>query len=183
MICPRCNSKIYKDCCLKCGYLVNGNQITTDEKNINKFEDQKLINSKFDDMYRNKKMYINFILGPLYFSFRGHLVLGILCCILHYINIMYIPVLFSNVFFIPSTLIIYLYIFLSRIMYCTFANTICISIDNLKINHYKRTYKNNYKNKLSKYKYRSLYLIINILLIILFVLFFVIYKGYKNGLL
>lgn len=137
MRCLRCNSELYKGTCIRCGYMENGNTINISENEEEKFYDQKLFNEKFDKLYRNENTLLPFILGPLYFSFRGHLLFGTLLGILDFL---FLSCLF-NIFLplvpiINNTITYFLLIILNRTIYATLSNCFCIVIDKLKIFFY-----------------------------------------------
>ena len=76
MNCPNCNGKIIDGCCINCGYLINGNKIDKSNETEDKYFLQKMFNDDFDTIYRNKNIFLVFILGPLYFSYRGYFIIG-----------------------------------------------------------------------------------------------------------
>ena len=67
MKCPDCKIELINDCCLRCGYMENGNKIKKEDSILEKFKEQKLYNKNFDSMYRNEKLYINFCWGHYIF--------------------------------------------------------------------------------------------------------------------
>ena len=81
MICPRCNIELDKGICLKCGYMDNGEQIEQFKKE-SKYDNIRIYNEEFDEMNTNQKRYLNLILGPLYFSYRNHLLIGTIISII-----------------------------------------------------------------------------------------------------
>ena len=93
MKCIKCNGKIVDGCCVRCGYLENGNQIKTKVKDKN--EDLKLFNKDFYIINQNKNLLLVFILGPLYFSYRGYFFIGTILGIIDYLIFYYSMNLFS----------------------------------------------------------------------------------------
>ena len=83
MKCPKCNVEMDKGICIKCGYMENGNyieQFKKDDRNTN----IRIYNEDFDEMNTNQKKYLNFLLGPFYFSYRNHLITGFIIGIIAY---------------------------------------------------------------------------------------------------
>ena len=169
MKCPNCKIELEKGICLKCGYMENGNQIEQfkqNEKNI----DIQLYNSDFEIMNQNKKTYINLIMGPLYFSYRNHLITGTIISIISF-TILYLEIkltnliletgIFSVLLFFINTII---YITINRILYMSFSNVICIKLDNIKINRIKKK-NEDYTRMLIKHNTKS---IISLLIQIIF---------------
>lgn len=183
MNCPKCNSKLVDGCCIKCGYLNNGNQI--ENKNIDKNEDLKIFNKDFDRINLNKNLLLVFILGPLYFSYMGYFFLGTILGILDYLLFYYvmnnidtsISLLFGT---LPFGL---LYIFINKLFYVVFANYTCLLIDKIKVKIIKNKYKENYKEKLKEHKYHKYYLLFTIIIYMVLILMFIISRRIKNGLL
>lgn len=180
MKCEKCGGKIIDGSCIKCGYLVTGEQI--EEKNIDKYEDLKLFNGDFDIINRNKKQYLPFIFGPIYISYRGHLIMGTILGLIDYL--LFYLIVINNMFMLFSNiLMIYISIFINRIFWATISNSICLLLDKLKVKQIKNKYKNNYKIKLKKYKHHKIYALITILIYLILILAFVISRRIENGLL
>ncbi|MBR6690538.1 MAG: hypothetical protein IKL65_04335 [Bacilli bacterium] len=181
MKCSRCNGKIVDCCCVKCGYLENGNKI--ENKEIDKNEDLKLFNKDFDIINRNKNLLLIFILGPLYFSYRGYFFLGTILGLIDLFAFYYSMNLLSIAIFIfGSTYVSLFYLLINRLIYIIFANYICVLIDKLKVKRIKKKYKEDYKNKLKEYKHNKYYLLITLIIYLILFIMFIISKGIKNGL-
>lgn len=172
MECPKCGGIIIDNCCIKCGQLINGNKIKIEENMNDKFYLQRKFNKYFETMYRNEKTYINFFLGPLYFSYRGHFFTGTILVFVDFVMYCFIA---SIIFINPmvSGLIRLIYLFLNRLVYATIANSICVFIDNIKIQRIRKKYKENYIEKLEKYKHREFYLLLTIIFYLIIILLFV----------
>ena len=117
------------------------------------------------------------MLGPLYFSYRGYLVLGIIAVLLDYILVYYVGNHISHIIWF------YLYIFFNRILYSKFANSICLLIDNIKIKYIIKFNKDNYLEKLREHKHRKICLFFTIIFYFIAILVFGLIRRYKNGLL
>ena len=169
MKCPKCKIELEKGICLKCGYMENGNQIEQFKKH-EKYTDIRLYNSDFESMNQNQKKYMNFIMGPLYFSYRNHLIAGTLISIIAF-TILYLEIKLTDLILetgLLSTLLYFLntifYITINRVLYMSFSNVICIKLDKIKINRIKKKNKN-YTEMLIKHNTKS---IISLLIQILF---------------
>lgn len=182
MNCKKCNGKIIDGCCTKCGYLNSGNKIISNETDKN--EDLKLFNKDFNIISENKNLLLVFLLGPIYFSYRGYFFLGTILGIVDYLIFYYIMnALDVFVFILGGFGFAVAYILINRVLYIIFSNYLCILIDKFKVKRIKKKYKENYKNELKYYKHNKWYLLITIIIYIILILIFVIYKRIKNGLL
>lgn len=167
MKCPNCNIELEKGICLKCGYMENGNTIEQ-FKDTNQHTNVRLYNEDYDEMNTNQNKCLNLIMGSYYFSYRGHLITGLISTIIASL-ILFLELKITNalgqlgseimlVIFINATF----YIIINRIIYMSFSDPICIEIDKCKSKKIKDT------NKLVNHKCRNLlYLIIHILLSII----------------
>ena len=160
MICPRCKIEMNKGICLKCGYMENGNQIER-YKHQEKYDDIRIYNEDFDEMNTNEKKYLNFLLGPIYFSYRNHLLVGTIITIISLI-ILKIEMSLTNSLLSIGGLAdlfafinIVIYITINRILYMSFSNILCIKLDNLKIKNIKKQNKD-YMNILVKHNSKSI---------------------------
>lgn len=136
--CIKCGSNMLDNCCVRCGYMTNGNYISNKEP-IDKNKDIKMYNDTYDKMYRNEKKIIPFFIGPLYFSYKNHLILGFiftLLDILLYKELLKLcePVGYFTLFFYMIVLFILL---IKSLFYAILANSICIKADIYKISKLK----------------------------------------------
>jgi len=165
MLCPNCKIKIKNNCCLKCGYMTNGNNVNLEYKNNDKLKDLRLYNKNFDIYYRNENYIWPLLLGPLYLSYRGNLILGTIlglidCWLVNSIlETISIPVIGGF-----SIYLLIFYLIVSRIIFGTTFNALCIQLDKLKIKYIKNKYPKDYKKKLLKHKNRIIYVLISILI-------------------
>lgn len=185
MKCTNCGGKIIDGCCISCGRLTNGNIVDVNKETEDKFYLQKLFNDNFDIIYRNKSLFLVFVLGPLYFSYRGYFIIGTIFTFIDFLiycfNGMIISVFVVNP--ILASILRTFGIIFYRLIYCIFANTVCCLIDNLKIKRIKRKYKENYIKRLANYKHRRIYLLLTILFYLIPIVLFAIVRRYQNGLL
>lgn len=172
MKCPKCNIDLEKGVCLKCGYMENGNKIERFKK-TEKYTDIRIYNEDFDKMNTNNNKFINFIMGPFYFSYRNHLITGLIITIISLTILAFEIRLTSELLSIGSvfTLLSFFntigYVTINRVLYMAFSNVICIKLDNMKIEKLKQ--KENYIDKLTNHKSKNIIaLIINIIISIPF---------------
>ena len=171
MICPKCNIELDKGICLKCGFMENGEQIEQFKKD-DKYTDIRIYNEDFEVMNTNQNKYLNFILGPLYFSFRKHLIIGTIISLLAFL-VLYLEMKLTQYFLLIGTLCTLLaffnitfYIIINRVLYMAFSNVICLKLDELKIKIIKKHNKK-YIEKLVKHNSKSfISIIIQILILI-----------------
>ena len=173
MNCPNCNIEMNKGICLKCGYMENGNYIERFKKD-DRNTDIRIYNEDYDEMNMNSKKIINLILGPLYFSYRNHLITGIIVSGLS-LAILYFEILLTqsllslgNIFTLIAFFNTTFYILINRILYMGFSNSICLKLDRNRINKLKG--KPNYMDLLVNHKNKSIAkIIINILIYIVII--------------
>lgn len=142
----------------------NGNTIEQ-FKDSDQHTNVRLYNEDYDEMNTNQNKCLNLIMGSYYFSYRGHLITGLISTIIASL-ILFLELKITNalgqlgseimlVIFLNATF----YIIINRIIYMSFSDPICIEIDKCKSKKIKDT------NKLVNHKCRNLlYLIIHILL-------------------
>jgi hypothetical protein len=175
MKCPKCGGKIFDKCCLKCGYLINGNNINMKEKEDKNIELKIMHGNNYNIMLYNSNWYIPFIFGPLYLSYMGHIIVS---CITVSLNILLIPFIGRNVNILLQPiygLIIMIYILFNRLIYAIFSNNICLKLDQIKIDKLKRKYPKNYRTKIHS-RDSLLHPFLTIFILILIILILVIIK-------
>lgn len=167
--CPKCQSEVLDDCCIKCGYMINGNMVKLEEapdKNL----DLKLFDKDFDKICRNENYYIPLIMGPLYFLYRSNFWLGFLFVIADFFLLIFVFYIISYLKMLAHFLLM-LYIVINRIMYAAFANELCIFIDKIKIKKIKKKYGQKYREKLLSHHNRIFFVILTLeIYILLFIL-------------
>lgn len=181
MNCPKCNSKMIDNCCIKCGYMSNGNTVTM--KSIDKNNDLKIYNENYDVMLHNSNSLIVFMFGMSYLAYGGYVFYAIVGGILEFFLffaytylISYIPL--GNFFHFLSML---MYIIITRYLCASFLNSLCLYLDKRNIDKLKEKYKD-YKGRLVKgvHGYKGILLVWFIYFVILFIL--ILYKRMLNGL-
>lgn len=173
MKCPKCNSNMMNGCCLKCGYMSNGNYVNKEEIKRN-ISDIELFDKDYDKMNRNSNSYLPFMLGPFYLSYKGNFWLGFFLGIFDYL----IRIL-SSLTTIPLVCMI-IYFIISRLSYLIFANQLCIFLDKKKISKIKSKYGDNYKEILNKHHNKISYIFLTIILYIFIVWLIFLFIKYKK---
>jgi hypothetical protein len=138
--CPKCGGVMVDDCCVRCGYMTNGNVAGSYVAN-DKFEELRIYDKHFDEMYRNENVLMTFLLGPLNFSYRNQPFLGGTITVAHILLFLEVSALLNPVsridYFIYMVLHV-LYLLIIRVAYCAFVNRIILGIDKIKINMLKK---------------------------------------------
>lgn len=167
MICPKCNVEMERGICIKCGYMENGNTVEQ-FKDTNQHTEIRLYNEDFDQMNTNQKKLMNFIMGSYYFSYRGHLIMGLISTIIAFTILFFELKITKALSQFGSTMLILIflntvfYVVINRVIFMSFSNPICIELDKCKAKKIKDT------EKLINHKCRNLmFLLIHILLSIL----------------
>lgn len=175
--CPKCHSEVLDGCCLKCGYMFNGNTVSLEEPR-DRNQDIKLFDSDFEKICRNDNYYMPLLLGPFYFSYRNNFLLGFILGIMDFF-------LFNLCVFLAGYLqslgiiMIIVYIFINRIIYASFSNELCIAVDKLKIRKIKKKYGLNYHEKLLQHHNSFLKVFITLGLYILIMLVGILFLKYR----
>lgn len=159
-ICPKCGGIMLKDCCIKCGYMTNGN-VAGKYISKDRFEELKIYDAHFDEIYRNENSLMIFLLGPLNFSYRSLPILGGIASVVHILLFLKVSALLNPVSKIYSFLYLILhiiYLIIIRIIYCIFVNKIILKIDSIRIKMIKNRAKNeeDFYNKLNNHNDKSI---------------------------
>lgn len=115
----------------------NGNTIEQ-FKDSDQHTNVRLYNEDYDEMNTNQNKCLNLIMGSYYFSYRGHLITGLISTIIASL-ILFLELKITNalgqlgseimlVIFLNATF----YIIINRIIYMSFSDPICIEIDKCK---------------------------------------------------
>ena len=147
-------------------------------------EQMTMVLQCFDIIIQNKNLLLVFILGPLYFSYRGYFFIGTILGIIDYLIFYYAMNFFDILVIIFGGFeFAMIYFFINRLIYIVFSNFICVLIDKLKVKRIKKKYKENYKDKLKKYKHNKYYLLLTLLIYVILIYILIIIKRIPNGLL
>lgn len=157
----------------------NGKTINLKEKENKKYEDIRLFNEKFDIMYRNENAIIPILIGNFYFSYQGYILLGTIFGIFDYFLFLSTVNLVASSFTTPIMII--LYIIISRVLYGTLSNAICLQLDKLKIKMIKKIHKDCYKQKLLKHRPHVIYIFITLLFYTIIIFTAIMLRRIENG--
>jgi len=179
--CPKCSGIMVKDCCIKCGYMSNGN-VAGSYIPIDNYKDLKIYDNNFDEMYRNENTIVIFLLGPLNFSYRNHPFIGGILSVVHILLFFKVseflnPV--SKINYFTYLLFHLFYLLIIRVLYCVFVNRIILKIDMMKIKMIKKISKSKeeYYAKLNNHNDKSIGSVVLSLLIsiCIFLIILIIY--------
>lgn len=168
MECPKCNIKMYDNCCPRCGYLANGNNINLKDK-AEKFIDEKNINNNFDKLYRNENSIVPTLLGGIYLAYNKCVFTSLLINIFEFLVFMITKYYIGRIPYLSAYLpVIFVILFIIfRFIVGAVSNTIILFFDKLKIKYYIKKHPSNYQKYL--YKYKNTSIIAVIIYIILFI--------------
>lgn len=152
--CPKCNSNMINNCCVKCGYMSNGSvsgAFTLPDKN----EDLKLYNKDFDKLNMNENKFFLFLFQSSYIAYQDHFLFSILISLIYSIIDIVIVLFYYFIFVIALgrinaalallfPVMVLVHFFIKRVIYVMFANMICLKLDKLKIKKLKEK-NDNYK--------------------------------------
>ncbi len=142
MKCPNCGKEMYKDFCMHCGYMANGNYIKMNNENTT--TDFKTILGK--DYYKieeGKLSFSSLLFGPLYLCYRTYLYLGLflgLIDLLSFYGVAYINNHYLTSLNMPIYIILIIYLLLNRAFWLVVNNRIYLfllkrKIDDINKNH------------------------------------------------
>ena len=97
MTCPNCGKEMYKDFCMHCGYMANGNYIKMDNEQDNT-DLKKILGIDYYNIEDGKLSVISLVFGPLYFCYRRYFYLGLILGVLDILSFVLIGYLY-NIFF------------------------------------------------------------------------------------
>lgn len=178
MKCPMCGKPLMKDVqhtfCPYCGYLDDGEIIQ--KYKGNKASDLEIyLGNDYDKIVRNNTFFPSLVLGPLYFCFRGFLLLGLIFQALE----IGFWILLSRLgkFGMTANLLLLVAVCISRTFCLIFNNSICIFLYRRQIKKIKKKYPTHYLDKLRAFhshtvSYVGVFLI---LFLFLFIVFFYIF--------
>lgn len=178
-VCPKCGFRMYlskaypNPFCPKCGY-VDGISLLNIDKYHEPLSDMELyFKDSFSSILYGQNNKKNFILGPIYLSYRNHLLLGIIFCNFEFFSSFYLAKMFLSLY-IALYVFIFHVIFL-RLLYMCFFDIIIFKLAKIKLK--KMSKRENYLEELKRHKPNSvvkaiLCIIIWIICIYLFAYFY-----------
>ncbi len=143
MTCPNCGKEMYKDFCMHCGYMANGNYIKMDNGQDDT-DLKKILGIDYYNIEDGKLSIISLLFGPLYFCYRRYFYLGLILGILDILSFVLIGYLYntflSSIISIPIIIVLVIYLLLDRAFWVFINNKIYIKllkkkIENINKNH------------------------------------------------
>ena len=151
MFCPNCGSKIKRDFCSHCGYMLNGTFIE-----CTKEKDEPLLSYYFQDKYdhfiRNQNWYVPGILGPIYIISHNYYLIGILLFLLD-VAISLGFLVFNHIFLFTYIvrLVDIAYFIINRFVWASIGNLIYLKLLTKGLEKEKKMNPNHYKELLPTY--------------------------------
>ncbi len=163
--CKKCGAKLVHGQCFNCkdlNFIEKGYIMVIDKDN------QKIYNKRFEVMYNNKDFIWSFVLGLMYASFSGHIIIGKSGALIDVLLVWLFSIIMRADVFITIVFAGCFLIF--RILCGFFLNIICIQIDQTKINGIKAKYKKDYKDVLKSHNPDGKVYLVSTLVIFVFFL-------------
>lgn len=187
MNCPKCGKSNFKDYCIVCGYMKNGNYIGKTKSENSDLE--IMLGYEYDDIIHNTNNLKVFLLGGLYFCYRNCFFVGFFLEILNILFVYFNAYIgsfidlgsfnFSDFFFLLSIII-------EKTFWVMFANQLYIKCAKRKLNRWKKKYSlDEYKMKIANQNIKKFLLPVFAVLLYIFILFIVviIYRYQRHNLL
>ncbi len=170
MKCTKCNIELIDGCCPKCGYLMNGNKVSL-ENRPEKFIDEKNINSDFDKLYRNENSLVPTLFGGFYLAFHKCALSALLINLIEAVSMCLIRYYIGRIpyFGAYAPTIIFILFIVFRMLFGAVSNSIILFWDKIKINCYKKRHSENYQKYLYKYKNTNIFGVLIYLPLYLFI--------------
>lgn len=140
MICPNCGFEMKDSFCIHCGYMSNGNYISSHESNSNVSDLEIYLGDKYNKYLYNENSLFTFLLGHLYFGYHSFVFIGVLAFYIEFLCY-YFFLSFSNKLTVVLCIIF-------RIIYASCSNMICLKLYQKRVDKIKRKDPSNYKKKL-----------------------------------
>ena len=176
--CPKCSFSMKDNYCVKCGYY-EGKSVSNIEKYQNNTNELEiLLKDDYQRIIYNKNLLLIFFLGPLYFCYYNCFLVGTLLIPIEFILICIFGMLSEG-----SLLVILFILFISRIVYVIFGNTLLKKILMNKIEKIKEQRSNNYKEVLFSMRQKSILRILGAIFIylLLIIIWVIIYRTYRGN--
>ena len=144
--CKNCGAKLVHGQCFNCkdlNFIEKGYIMVIDK------DDQRIYNKRFEVMYNNKDFIWSFVLGLMYASFSGHIIIGMSGALIDVLLIWLFSIIMRADVFVT---IVFAGCFLIFRIICGFVlNKVCIQVDQVKINKIKGKYRKGYKQVLKSH--------------------------------
>ena len=183
MTCPNCGKEMYKDFCMHCGYMANGNYIKMDSEQDNT-DLKKILGVDYYNIEDGKLSITSLLFGPLYFCYRRYFWLGLILGFLDILSFILIGYLYntflSSIISVPIIIVLVVYFLLDRAFWLIINNKIYIKLLKKKIDDINRNHRLERDSYIAGVRTRSisklfisvlLYVIVCVLLYLYFVRF------------
>lgn len=163
--CKNCGAKLVHGQCFNCKDLkvIEKGYIMVIDK-----DDQRIYNKRFEVMYNNKYFIWSFVLGLMYASFSGHIIIGMSGALIDVLLIWLFSIIMKADIFITIVFAGCFLIF--RIICGLVLNVVCIQVDQVKINKIKGKYRKCYKQVLKSHNPDGKIYLVSTLILFVFLL-------------
>ena len=163
--CKNCGAKLVHGQCFNCKDLkvIEKGYIMVIDK-----DDQRIYNKRFEVMYNNKDFIWSFVLGLMYASFSGHIIIGMSGALIDVLLIWLFSIIMKADIFITIVFAGCLLIF--RSLCRLVLNVVCIQVDQTKINKIKGKYRKGYKQVLKSHNPDGKIYLVSTLILFVFLL-------------
>mgnify|MGYP005794131371 FL=1 len=144
--CKNCGAKLVHGQCFNCKDLkvIEKGYIMVIDK-----DDQRIYNKRFEVMYNNKDFIWSFVLGLMYASFSGHVIIGMSGAFIDVLLVWLFSIIMRADVFVTIVFAGCFLIF--RIICGLVLNVVCIQVDQTRINKIKVKYRKGYKRVLKNH--------------------------------
>ena len=163
--CPKCGFYIKENYCVRCGYY-EGESVSDIKRYDTTTNDlQLLLKDDYQSIIYHKKLWLLFILGPLYFCYFRFVLIGMILTFLEFAITCII-----GIFYQGSNIIILCTFTFSRLLYVMFGNYLIIKLLYRKIDSIKLKNSLQYKEELFLYHPKSILMLVFSILFYIFIL-------------
>lgn len=163
--CKNCGAKLVHGQCFNCKDLkvIEKGYIMVIDK-----DDQRIYNKRFEVMYNNKDFIWSFVLGLMYASFSGHVIIGMSGALIDVLLVWLFSIIMKADIFITIVFAGCFLIF--RIICGLVLNVVCIQVDQTRINKIKVKYRKGYKRVLKNHNPDGKIYLVSTLILFVFLL-------------
>ena len=163
--CKNCGAKLVRGQCFNCKDLkvIEKGYIMVIDK-----DDQRIYNKRFEVMYNNKDFIWSFVLGLMYASFSGHVIIGMSGALIDVLLVWLFSIIMKADIIITIVFAGCFLIF--RIICGLVLNVVCIQVDQTRINKIKVKYRKGYKRVLKNHNPDGKIYLVSTLILFVFLL-------------
>ena len=176
--CLKCGFSMKENYCVRCGYY-EGKSVSNIEKYQNNTNELEiLLKDDYQKIIYNKNLGIIFLLGPLYFCYYQCFLLGTLLIPIEFILTCIFGMLSEG-----SLFVILFTLFISRMVYVIWGNTLIKKILTNKIKRIKEQTPNSYQEILFSMKPKSFLKVLEAIFIylLIIIIWIIIYRTYRGN--